>query len=1097
MNPNLLPINYSPLFSTLQAIKAEGCAEISSWRLVASKIGVSGSLGGRLVSILIGYDFFSLTQLAKEILANSQVSAQHKMNLVTHLKNLSNRQKFQAEASLQEDQTNIRFQAEVNYFKKVSSKLDDVLNGEGELDVHRFKDPIPSLASKIYTCIKKWLLRPIFGLSTQERIKIIDYYFSNGKKKLSEDLKSFLDPSHQDKVPSNAIFIKFKHRLTSNHLNRIREKNHEALASGKSLIICYQDNDMPILRIITPPLNLDSSLREVTYRFGSTSWQRILVELNEKVINEREKILKEACPFVYNLPLLQALNLPAPEIHLNQNMNQLSVDIHNLQNGLSSQLAELESPIKAMTEELKMVYFRPDLWELSRSSNFVNLYEVHWNDCGIQEESTFNSLLALKKFVNIQYFNYKIPMNPLAPQISSINHRPLDPLSEIYGEVFISLKRINQGPHNHVIRYASYLDPFSGTFIHKEIDISADDAFKNLEKIKQELGESLRRLAEEEKQLKVELAKPGINRIWSLFSDYYRIERKSESDPTYSIHTPGSLYPYSNLFGWQALQNKISEIKFEQFLAIHNDVMDVTTHKQRKKLGNNNVGISKEAANKFTLHCLIPGTTTLASIEINDLDKDFHRGLERLKNLMICHREHRLTNKTLKQVSSLTRTKVPPMPKDLRAADLSRLLNFFDKINFEDKNKPYYVNPSTLKNDGHLTNKGNLRNGLVSLIHHIQNRERHSGVPNNLSERLRYYNILERYIRNIIHLFNQKLEKAKDKVKTLEEIQSHVITLATASSHCGGRWNPEVVQVFNILSEQCDQEIKENLLETTIHSWIDQFKTLKIEEMTAETQNQQNSHGITYIKKALHDLGYLVPDAEASTYHDIHQGQGIASFGQGQEGRQAVAKKYVEKMSLSNFYSFLQDRFNQTLEKQNRECVLNPLRESISLTEQEKDSLDEKGFNEKKNALLKLQREPQPLTINEEQLLTQIDKITLKQWTAPSSAENPGIKQEIDLLKKNLAFLVQQKPDQLKSYTSLLNKKGCKLIPIQEQLYHLVQRQQTKVAELKDQKLEERGLLTVSYREEQAYEEKRITIDGTAALLKHFGFIERKPGIRD
>lgn len=210
------------------------------------------------------------------------------------------------------------------------------------------------------------------------------------------------------------------------------------------------------------------------------------------------------------------------------------------------------------------------------------------------------------------------------------------------------------------------------------------------------------------------------------------------------------------------------------------------------------------------------------------------------------------------------------IPRPVRGAKPDALMQMFKRIEWKDKSKPGYRDPTTLTNDGYHTTKESLEADLFLLIDHITHRKDRYGVPssNHPEEKEKYYQNLYALLSNIV----SKLRKEENP----DTRNGYVLNIAEGGAHCGGRWMSEAAQIFNLLTnaEKLTASSEANI-EQMILGWLDGLKIGTVEEMVMEGGNVQTSHEYLMYCRALKEENVMIPSASAADYRDPFEASGL------------------------------------------------------------------------------------------------------------------------------------------------------------------------------------------------------------------------------
>ncbi len=206
---------------------------------------------------------------------------------------------------------------------------------------------------------------------------------------------------------------------------------------------------------------------------------------------------------------------------------------------------------------------------------------------------------------------------------------------------------------------------------------------------------------------------------------------------------------------------------------------------------------------------------------------DFENIPDKLKTLREARNEqqnYKRPQHLLERISPLSARALDPLPN----VDYNDLLTMFDQINFTNSSGPNYYNPNYLLNDGKLTTPAQTRKHLLEFLRCMKEEARHSGVPDDSSERKKYYHNLKALItHNLV-----AMRSLNDPGTT----RDFVIALAHAGKYCGGRWKGEALQQYALLHQHI--ALPDNAtLEDVFLRWMDEWKTNIVAGMAQKPTN--------------------------------------------------------------------------------------------------------------------------------------------------------------------------------------------------------------------------------------------------------------------
>lgn len=172
--------------------------------------------------------------------------------------------------------------------------------------------------------------------------------------------------------------------------------------------------------------------------------------------------------------------------------------------------------------------------------------------------------------------------------------------------------------------------------------------------------------------------------------------------------------------------------------------------------------------------------------------------------------------------------------------DNLELLTFFDAINFEDKESPYYYNPKNIKKEGEFENvyttlqPYEARNALVRMFKIMDENIPFIGAPKEPRNLPGYYRQIKTLQKVIVYKLKQiELNKEEplsgtENRQKIFQINDAVITLAIAATFCAGRWMSDALLVSNLLTGINHLTLGNNLLKILAKSRLailDRFRS--------------------------------------------------------------------------------------------------------------------------------------------------------------------------------------------------------------------------------------------------------------------------------
>lgn len=241
---------------------------------------------------------------------------------------------------------------------------------------------------------------------------------------------------------------------------------------------------------------------------------------------------------------------------------------------------------------------------------------------------------------------------------------------------------------------------------------------------------------------------------------------------------------------------------------------------------------------------------------LTDLDTTLDTAKEQIAEIQTL----KLSSKLLGQTSQIAGVEIPPPREEI---DINELLDIFDKIDFENMESPWYVNPTMLTNDGLPATVEEFTQGITQLIENIAERLHALGVPVKLEAREVFYQKLERLLSHVIH----GLKTEEDTRTTI----TNTLDIAESSLHCGTRWMGDSIRIFYTQKGFVGGEQAKTVdLEELLLQISDSKKIRTLFAMIEKSGNDQNSHEMTVAMKALTEKGVAIPLAAAAEYEDVY-----------------------------------------------------------------------------------------------------------------------------------------------------------------------------------------------------------------------------------
>lgn len=198
-------------------------------------------------------------------------------------------------------------------------------------------------------------------------------------------------------------------------------------------------------------------------------------------------------------------------------------------------------------------------------------------------------------------------------------------------------------------------------------------------------------------------------------------------------------------------------------------------------------------------------------------------------------------------------TKVPPSSH----FELSKLEEFFNEINFNDKDKPGYKNPNKLFDEGRPTNPAELKAGLVNLIKRVKEKRAYTGTPPAGTPALEaYYVKFENLLKNLGQIIEELTDPA--------EKATHLIDIAIMGLHCGGKIG-EAASMYRLLSGQVTGEgLASQIYDTLRNHRLEIIKEWAIQDQSGTSYEVHRFNQYMFLLgKMLH-----LPEADIFTESD-------------------------------------------------------------------------------------------------------------------------------------------------------------------------------------------------------------------------------------
>lgn len=178
---------------------------------------------------------------------------------------------------------------------------------------------------------------------------------------------------------------------------------------------------------------------------------------------------------------------------------------------------------------------------------------------------------------------------------------------------------------------------------------------------------------------------------------------------------------------------------------------------------------------------------------------------------------------------------VSEVPPEVRVDDLEQI---FLAINFDEKNQPGYLSPSSRQEGSKVYTAEELKESLKKFITNVNNRVAFLGTPPSydVPRLMAFYQHMENAVRLSIHKVNENLRKFQEThgndladydetqkrqyANLLEDRSRVALDLAIAGNHCGSRYMGDAMSVYyGLYSENVlgDKNLEESLIEILAH----------------------------------------------------------------------------------------------------------------------------------------------------------------------------------------------------------------------------------------------------------------------------------------
>lgn len=162
------------------------------------------------------------------------------------------------------------------------------------------------------------------------------------------------------------------------------------------------------------------------------------------------------------------------------------------------------------------------------------------------------------------------------------------------------------------------------------------------------------------------------------------------------------------------------------------------------------------------------------------------------------------------------------------SVDVKQLLTYFDALNWNQPEEPYYCDPKKVKVMGATSERETLRNSLQALVEtYVPQRTEFTGIPPRGPGLELFYNNLETILKHITLMLSEERDPLLRKKALLK--------LSWATVKCGTRWEEMGLRVYKLLKFKKKNE----------HLWEDAFdeELLNMREILARNIGGNNVHG--------------------------------------------------------------------------------------------------------------------------------------------------------------------------------------------------------------------------------------------------------------
>ncbi|MBB64714.1 MAG: hypothetical protein CMO81_06585 [Waddliaceae bacterium] len=275
---------------------------------------------------------------------------------------------------------------------------------------------------------------------------------------------------------------------------------------------------------------------------------------------------------------------------------------------------------------------------------------------------------------------------------------------------------------------------------------------------------------------------------------------------------------------------------------------------------------------------------------------------------------------------------VPPPPHGYQ---MEGFLELFDQI-FYSKSSGAYRDPNDFSDDGKKVSREYVRKGMQYFVNNLNFGSGAAGIDQKTVKDDGTMTVEQTYElmrKQALHILKALYEEKNPQVKA-----SHILELAVAGVHCGGRYRDAINQVYLLTTEQFNDVMATGGLETQVLLWADLHKIDIARKITQVNPISEPTHEYQWILKALKQYGVNFPEIAGGNYEDRYERYGKQRY----ETAKEVFDLFFPMYSSSLITSII-ERVNAQLKNDPafviplRECLLNYIENHLCSTEQNKE----------------------------------------------------------------------------------------------------------------------------------------------------------------